>query len=195
MTDIHIIPLHADDEATIAQITTFMPDAFRTMAPEFVPDEAAALDEIRGMLDPAENINLIAVDSSGVLGWIGGIPTYDGNVYELHPLAVRPGRQRSGVGTALVRALEMAVAARGGLTLYVGSDDVMGTTSLAGIDVYPNPLDHLAHLRDLGGHPYRFYERCGFVLVGLVPDANGFGKPDIFLAKRVGQPAPAKQPN
>jgi len=25
----------------------------------------------------------------------------------------------------------------------------------------------------------------GFVIVGVLPDANGFGKPDIFMAKRV----------
>ena len=28
--------------------------------------------------------------------------------------------------------------------------------------------------------------RLGFVVVGVVPDANGFGKPDILMAKRVG---------
>lgn len=25
----------------------------------------------------------------------------------------------------------------------------------------------------------------GFVIVGVMPDANGWGKPDIFMAKRV----------
>ena len=41
-------------------------------------------------------------------------------------------------------------------------------------------------VRNLRGHPYEFYQRCGFTIVGVVPDANGLGKPDILLAKRVG---------
>lgn len=30
-----------------------------------------------------------------------------------------------------------------------------------------------------------FHVRLGFVVAGVLPDANGRGKPDIFLAKRV----------
>ena len=34
-------------------------------------------------------------------------------------------------------------------------------------------------------HPAGFYQRMGFEVVGLIPDANGPGKPDILMAKRV----------
>jgi aminoglycoside 6'-N-acetyltransferase I len=34
-------------------------------------------------------------------------------------------------------------------------------------------------------HPAGFYSRMGFQVVGLIPDANGPGKPDILMAKRV----------
>jgi aminoglycoside 6'-N-acetyltransferase I len=37
----------------------------------------------------------------------------------------------------------------------------------------------------VSGHPFGFYRRLGFVLVGVLPDANGPGRPDIFLAKRL----------
>jgi len=43
----------------------------------------------------------------------------------------------------------------------------------------------VAAIRNLRGHPYIFYRRLGFVIVGVLPDANGPGKPDIFMAKRV----------
>lgn len=34
-------------------------------------------------------------------------------------------------------------------------------------------------------HPYEFYQKLGYSIVGVLPDANGFEKPDIFMAKRV----------
>jgi hypothetical protein len=34
-----------------------------------------------------------------------------------------------------------------------------------------------------GEHPGEFYLRLGFRIVGVLPDANGRGKPDIFVAK------------
>jgi aminoglycoside 6'-N-acetyltransferase I len=77
------------------------------------------------------------------------------------------------------------VAARGGLTIRLGSDDEAAMTTLGGIDLYPDPWPHIAAIQNLRGHPYSFYQRCGFVIVGVVPDANGLGKPDIMMAKRV----------
>jgi len=38
-----------------------------------------------------------------------------------------------------------------------------------------------------GCFPFEFYQKCGFVIVGVVPDANGLGKPDILMAKRVAE--------
>ena len=82
-----------------------------------------------------------------------------------------------------------APAERGGLTLWLGSDDEIDETTVSGVDLYedvPGAIRDLAVIR--GEHPCEFYRRLGFRVVGLMPDANGPGKPDIFFAKRVGGP-------
>ena len=65
------------------------------------------------------------------------------------------------------------------LTLLLGTDDEVDRTSLGGADLYPDLLGALAAIEDRGGHPFRFYQNCGFSLAGVVPDADGTGKPDI----------------
>ena len=97
-----------------------------------------ALLEINERLVP-ENTMLAAVEGELVLGW-GGIlaPIYDGNVFELHPLAVRSTVRGIGVGRAIVLALEDAARQKRGLTIYLGADDEKpgGETSLANVDLY-----------------------------------------------------------
>lgn len=56
-------------------------------------------------------------------------------------------------------------------------------TTLGAVDLYPNVWEHIAGVRNLRRHPFEFYQKCGFVIVGVVPDANGLGKPDILMAK------------
>jgi aminoglycoside 6'-N-acetyltransferase I len=152
------------------------PDSWRTLE--------SAREEVEQSLEP-DRISLVGLAGDEAVGWIGGISLYGGRVWELHPLAVRADCQGRGVGKALVLALEDAVRARGGLTIYLGTDDVSNLTSLGGVDLYPAVLDKLGGLENLRRHPFGFYLRLGFEVVGVVPDANGFGRPDIMMAKRV----------
>ena len=145
---------------------------------------------VRESLDP-DRVSLVARgDSGSILGWIAGNHGY-ARVWELNPLAVVPAAQRQGIGRALVGALEVRAVALGGLTLQLGADDMHivetgeGRTSLAGVELYPDPLKHLSAIRNLRGHPYEFYLACGYAIVGVMPDANGIGQPDIFMAKRI----------
>ncbi|HEX6307729.1 MAG TPA: GNAT family N-acetyltransferase [Longimicrobiales bacterium] len=148
------------------------------------PDLASAREEVENVL--REGFALGAVDGETLLGWIGGLPEYRGRVWELHPLVVRRESRRRGIGRQLVRAFEKEVAARGALTITLGTDDDSGMTSLSGIDLYDDIPSHIAGLRDLGrGHPYLFYRRLGYVVTGVMPDANGTGLPDIYMSKRV----------
>jgi len=143
----------------------------------------SALQEVQESLAP-DRISRIAVDDNGtVLGWIGGISQYNGNVWELHPLVVHSEFRRRGIGRALVLDLEDKVRERGGITLWVGTDDEDNMTSLSGVSLYPNVWKHIINIKNLRDHPYEFYQKLGFVIVGVMPDANGLGKPDIYMAK------------
>lgn len=181
---IKIVDLLPDDTPKIEQAARLLNEEFCIMAPTAWTTMAEAQEEVQESF-VAGRISKVALNDAGdVIGWIGGRPDY-AQVWELHPLVVRGDCQRQGVGRALIVALEEAVKARGGLTLLLGSDDQNDMTSLSGVDLYPNPLEQLANIKNLRGHPYEFYQKAGFTLVGVVPDANGFGKPDILLAKRV----------
>jgi aminoglycoside 6'-N-acetyltransferase I len=130
----------------------------------------------------------VALDDSGhVLGWIGARPEYDGHVWEIHPVVVDEAARGRGIGRALLDDIERLAAERRVDTLRLGSDDENELTSVGGVDLYPDPLNHLQRIEDRKGHrhPLGFYLRCGFSVVGVVPDANGPGKPDILFAKRV----------
>jgi aminoglycoside 6'-N-acetyltransferase I len=158
---------------------------FREHWPDAWPDIESARAEVEEAL-ASDKLCRVAIDASGrVLGWIGGIPGYDGNVWELHPLVVAPAEQGKGIGRALVRDLDDRVRERGGLTLWLGTDDEDDMTSLSGVDLYDDLPARLANVEDRKGHPFAFYLRCGFVIAGVVPDANGRGKPDILMAKRI----------
>lgn len=80
---------------------------------------------------------------------------------------------------------------RGSHTLWLGADDGTAQTTLGGVNLYPDVCAHLTAIRNLRDHPYIFYQRLGFVIVGVLPDANEFGKPDIFLTKRLVRPPTA----
>ncbi|MDP9374498.1 MAG: GNAT family N-acetyltransferase [Chloroflexota bacterium] len=178
-----IIDLRPEDEPAARQVAALLVEGFREQAPDAWPTLDDALREVRESFG-TERLSRVAVDEDNVvLGWIGGIRQYDGNVWELHPLVVHPGHRRRGIGRALVADLEERVRERDGLTLWLGTDDETGQTSLACVDLYHDVCAHIAAIRNLRGHPYEFYRRLGFVIVGVMPDANGLGKPDIYMAK------------
>ncbi len=134
----------------------------------------------------ADKISRVAVGNGGVVvGWIGAMPEYDGLVWQLHPIVVDEAHRRHGIGRALMQDLEAILIGRGGLTLWAGSDDLAGETSLGGVDLYPALPGAFNNVTSWGRHPLPFYRRLGFHIIGVMPDANGPGRPDIFLGKRL----------
>lgn len=181
-----IIDLKAEDKETIRRVAAVLLEGFREHWPGAWPDMQSAMEEVEEAVWAEGRINRVAIDENGaVLGWIGGMPEYDGCVFELHPLVVSPAHQGQGIGRALVEDFEARVLERGAYTITLGSDDVDGMTTLSGVDLYPDVWGHVARIRNLKGHPYEFYRKLGYKITGVVPDANGPGKPDILMSKRV----------
>lgn len=183
-----VIDLDPENAEAVRQSAAILNLAFREHWPDSWVTLEEALEEVREMLGPGR-ICRVAVDETeggAVVGWVGGIPEYDGRVWELHPLAVRPDRQREGIGRLLVRDFEAQVKARGGLTIMLGSDDVDEMTSLANVNLYDDLPEKIAAVKNFKDHPYTFYQKQGYTIIGVMPDANGRGKPDIYLGKRVG---------
>jgi aminoglycoside 6'-N-acetyltransferase I len=93
--------------------------------------------------------------------------------------------QGRGIGRALVEDFEEQVRQRGGLTITLGSDDEDAMTSLSNVDLYENLWDQIKNIQNFKGHPFGFYQKLGYIITGVVPDANGRGKPDIIMSKRI----------
>jgi aminoglycoside 6'-N-acetyltransferase I len=181
----NIITLLPDNEYLIHQAAQLMVDAFREHWPDAWPSLEEGLKEVYEMLDPERICRVAVGEKEELLGIIGGIPGYDGHIWELHPLAIQPSLQGQGLGRALVEDFEEQVRLKGGLTITLGSDDEDSMTSLANVDLYENLWVKIRDIRNLKHHPFEFYHKLGYVITGVVPDANGIGKPDILMAKRV----------
>jgi aminoglycoside 6'-N-acetyltransferase I len=183
---IRVVDLKPDDDAAIAQAATILNTAFRGPWPAAWPTLDDALAELAEMFAPDRICRVAKDDDGAVVGLIGGISGYNGRVWELHPLAVRVDRQHHGIGRTLVLDLEVQVKSRGGLTITLGTDDEDDATTLSNVDLYQDLWDKVRSIRNLKGHPFEFYQKVGYTIIGVVPDANGWGKPDIIMGKRVG---------
>ncbi|MGZ9584507.1 GNAT family N-acetyltransferase [Paenibacillus marinisediminis] len=174
-----MIDLTIHDQDYIQQTAAILQASFESW-----PTLEIAKDEVLKSLD-SERISRVMINADGkVVGWIGGISQYSGNVWELHPLVVHQEYRNQGIGKALVQDLEQQVKNRGGITIYLGTDDEYDQTSLSGQDVYGDIPGFIQNFAS-HDHPAIFYQKQGYVIVGILPDANGIGKPDIWMAKRV----------
>jgi aminoglycoside 6'-N-acetyltransferase I len=168
---------HAEAAGILRAALAHLPSAYNA------PGEAEAEVTLRSA--DSDWLGHAALEGERLVGWIGAIRTYS-HGWEIHPLVVAPNRQRRGIGSALMAALEARARREGVLTLFLGSDDDYGGTSLFGHDLWPDVVHHIAATEATArGHALTFYRRHGYRIVGLLPDVNGAGCPDIMLAKRL----------
>jgi aminoglycoside 6'-N-acetyltransferase I len=182
---VEIIQLTARQPGLLQQAAGLLPRLFPQAEDWKALD--VALAEIHQIID--EGAAFAAVEGERLLGWIGAVSIYDGHTWELHPLGVDPAFQGQGIGRRLVERLEEAARAAGVSTMMLGTDDEDDRTTLSQVDdLYADLWGHIARLRNLderNPHPFSFYEKLGYRVVGILPDANGPRKPDILMAKRM----------
>lgn len=144
----------------------------------------SGMDEMKEILD-SERITVMAVVDGHLIGLAGAIPQYGMTGWELHPLVVDENYRNQNIGSSLVALLVAEVKKLGGLVIYLGTDDEFNQTSLSMEDLFDDPYTKINNIKNLKNHPYSFYEKLGFIICGVIPDANGKGKPDIIMAKRI----------
>jgi aminoglycoside 6'-N-acetyltransferase I len=176
--------LSPEDDDAIEQVVALLVDFAPNRAAAW-PDDESAMETVEDALDE-DSIARVALNDAGVvIGFAAAAPQYS-HAWELHPLVVARNEQGRGVGRALVADIEELVAAEGGLTVYLGADDLDESTSAAEEDLFP---DVLGKAQDLElrkrRHPIGFYLYLGYEIVGIIPDANGPGRPDVWLARSV----------
>lgn len=172
--------LDADAREQLARLTLA---AAREHSPGWLPDLDAARRQVADALAPGK-VGRVALDGGDPVGWIAAGHTWE-CVWELHPLIVAIEHQRRGHGRRLVREIERIAAAAGARTMTLGTSDMTGATSLGGVDLYDDTFARLATVEAHRPHPVEFWRRIGYQIVGVVPDAEGPGKPSITLARRL----------
>lgn len=175
-----------ENVAQIDALTQLTYEAFKVHAPSWLTNKNEAK---RRVLQATETgrLNRVLVDAEAQpIGWIGVIPVNHGRIWEIHPLVVSLLMQKRGYGRMLVTEVQRLAKSHEVLGLLAGTSDETGATPLYQIDLYVDPLKAMAALTGTEDHPVGFWMRLGFKVVGIVPDADGRGRPGISLAKRVG---------
>jgi aminoglycoside 6'-N-acetyltransferase I len=174
----------ATDESLMEATAVLLTDTFSGLGKDAWPTLESARNEVLECVSEP-NICLALVEEGSLGGWVGARPMYE-LTWELHPLLVRRELHGRGMGRALVAELERRASLRGILGLVLGSDDETEGTSLSSCSLHEgNYLVELSNVRNLKHHPFEFYRKCGYMIVGAIPDANGPGKPDIWMWKRL----------
>lgn len=178
MENLMIEYLNKEDKVHCRTLQKLLASAF----PQAYSEDAE--DEVKCCLEE-DRVALKAVINGELAGFVGAIPQYGHTGWELHPLVVDEKHRGLGVGEKLVQALEKEIYLRGGITIYLGTDDEHSQTSLSDTDLFEETFRKIEEIQNFDRHPFEFYEKMGYKIIGVIPDANGFGKPDIFMAKRI----------
>jgi len=132
-----------------------------------------------------ENIAIGIKINEQLIGWMGLIPMYE-KTWEIHPMVIKHEYQKKGYGKILIDEMEKAAREKGIIGIVAGSDDETNKTSLSEKELTgENLFEEINKIKNYKNHPFEFYIKCGFSIVGIIPNANGPNKPDIWLWKDI----------
>jgi len=175
----------ANEENHIRQVAELLKDGFSDTGTEAWQTIEECLKDVRDSLGDKKISRIALGAEKEMLGWAAGAPLYGNVTWELEVIVVERGNRNKGIGSGLLGDFESEVKLRGGLNVFLGTDDENFRTSIGGTELYPDPLSHLSYLQNINQHPFEFYKKRGYTVVGVLPDANGIGKPDIFMSRRL----------
>ncbi len=148
------------------------------------PKSRAKEEIIRFLKD--DNILYVAKEAEEVIGFLGVSKARRYfSAYQIDLMIIKESRRFQGIGTALLDIVELRLKDKGILTLFLGSDDQGYKTSLTGKDLYKENIFELIKTIDSKTHPYKFYQKLGYSIVGVIPDVYGPGNPDVIMSKRL----------
>lgn len=180
-----IIDLHSADPEAHREAAQVLTEAFLAKNNRSWETLSEATKEVNDCLN-SEYMCYALTRDGRIAGWIGMRPMYADHTWELHPLVVHPRYQRTGVGRKLLDFAERRASQRGISGIVLGTDDQTNSTSLSEYDFDTGTISEaIDSIENRKHHPYEFYERFGYRIVGIIPDANGPGEPDILMWKRL----------
>lgn len=186
MEPFRIVDLTPEDTQLIQQTAQVAYEASQSISKIWLPSVEAALEEVYESLE-REGISQVLLDGNRVAAWIGASLQFSGRVVEIHPLIVARAYQGKGLGRQMVNHVEAWARQQGAFTLWIGTSDKTHATSLSGVNLYENPGIAISSFHQVAPHPCGFWLRLGFRIVGVLPDAEGFGKPSIMMAQPLQQ--------
>jgi aminoglycoside 6'-N-acetyltransferase I len=178
-----IVPLVSLDAAALEDLARVTLASALTHTAAWLRDLDAAREELADALAPGKTA-LVLLEGPAPIAWVAAAPDW-GRIWELHPLIVAVDHQRRGHGLRLVRAIEHIARAAGALTMLVGTSDTVGATSLSNVELYDHPGARLDGMTVRAPHAVEFWQRAGYTIVGVLPDAEGPGLPSIQLSRRL----------
>ena len=131
-------------------------------------------------------ISIGYIENDVLIGYAGLLKMYSDITLELHPLVIKEGYRNMGIGTKLLKEAERMAKEKNALNIMLGSDDEYYKTNLHEFDFNNTYIGYtIKNIKNINNHPYEFYQKNGYKIVGIFPNANGIGKPDIWLWKQL----------